>query len=212
MVAGVCMQEKSIVIAGEFELEAGLALGRGSYGVVLAHPHPLYGGDMRNPVITAMMHVFQEYSWSTLRFNFRGVGASCGTYNEGCGEVDDLLAAVTCLRQNGVDNILLAGYSFGAWVIFQAAVTNRLCSEELLFVAPPAAMMEFGETSLPGLKLVLVGERDDIAPLQEVESLSEKWNPAASMVIIPAADHFFAGCLGSVERVLQQFLQKPKGF
>ena len=80
------MQEKSIVVAGEFGLEAGLALGRGSYGVVLAHPHPLYGGDMRNPVITAMMHVFQEYSWSTLRFNFRGVGASCGTYNEGHGE------------------------------------------------------------------------------------------------------------------------------
>ncbi|MCD6430072.1 MAG: alpha/beta hydrolase, partial [Deltaproteobacteria bacterium] len=173
---------------------------------------PLYGGDMRNPVITAMMHVFQEYGWSTLRFNFRGVGTSCGVYNEGRGEVDDLLAAVTCLRQNGVDNILLAGYSFGAWVIFQAAAANRLGSEELLFVAPPAAMMEFGETSLPGLKLVLVGERDDIAPLQEVESLSEKWNPAASMVIIPAADHFFAGCLGSLERVLQQFLQKWGGF
>ncbi len=206
------MQEKSIVVAGEFGLEAGLALGRGSYGVVLAHPHPLYGGDMRNPVITAMMHVFQEYSWSTLRFNFRGVGASCGTYNEGHGEVDDLLAAAARLRQDGIERVLLAGYSFGAWVICQAVVADRLGNEGLLFVAPPAAMMEFGETSLPGLELVIVGERDDIAPPEEVGSLSAKWNPAAPMVVIPIADHFFSGCLDSVERVLQQFLQKWDGF
>ena len=203
------MQEKSIIVAGEFDLEAGLALGSGPEGVVLAHPHPLYGGDMRNPVITAMMHTFQRHDWTTLRFNFRGVGISSGTYDEGRGEVDDLMAVAGRLRQEGVERVLLAGYSFGAWVIFQAAVTGKLDKERLLFVAPPAAMMEFGEELLPGLELVIVGERDSIAPPEKVRSFSAKWNPAVPLVTVASADHFFAGCLDSVGRVLQQFLQKP---
>ena len=202
------MQEQSIIIVGEFDLEAGLALGSGPEGVVLVHPHPLYGGEMRNPVITAMMRTFQEHDWSTLRFNFRGVGASCGTYDEGRGEVDDLLAAVDRLRQEGVERVLLAGYSFGAWVISQAAIAGKLDRERLLFVAPPAAMIEFGEGLLPGLELVIVGEKDSIAPPKEVGPLSEKWNPATPLVTVTAADHFFCGCLDSVERVLQLFLEK----
>jgi len=201
------MQEKSIMVAGEFNLEAGLALG-GPEGVIFVHPHPLYGGDMRNPVITTMMRTFQEHGWTTLRFNFRGVGSSCGTYDEGRGEVDDLLAAVARLRREGVERVLLAGYSFGVWVIFQAAVTGKLDKERLLFVAPPAAMMEFSEESLPGLELVVVGERDTIAPPEEVGFLTEKWNPAGCLAMVATADHFFSGCLESVERVLQQFLQK----
>ncbi len=202
------MQEKPITLAGEFDLEAGLALGGGPWGVVLVHPHPLYGGEMRNPVIIAMMRTFQKYDWSTLRFNFRGVGASCGTYDEGRGEVDDLLAAVDRLRREGIERILLAGYSFGAWVIFRAAIAGKLDQERLLFVAPPAAMIEFGKGLLPGLELVIVGEKDSIAPPEEVGPLSKKWNPAAPLVTITAADHFFGGCLDSVERVLQLFLEK----
>ncbi len=206
------MQEKSIVVAGAFELEAGLALGSASCGVVLVHPHPLHGGDLRNPVITSMMDVFQGHDWSTLRFNFRGVGSSCGTYDNGHGEVEDLLAAVARLRQEEVDKIFLVGYSFGAWVICQAAESGKLDKEKFIFVAPPAAMMEFAETSLPGLALVIVGEKDSIAPAAEVGLLSEKWNPVAPMVVIPTADHFFSGCLDSVERVMQQFLQMSDGF
>lgn len=202
------MQEKPITLAGECELEAGLALGSESKGVILAHPHPLYGGDMRNPVITALMDTFQKHNWSTLRFNFRGVGGSNGSFDEGRGEVDDLLAAVDRLHQEGVARILLAGYSFGAWVIFQAAVAGRLEQEKQLFVAPPAAMMEFGSDLLPGLELVIVGEKDDIAPPEKVRPLSQKWNPAAPLVTVASADHFFTGCLDSVEKVLQQFLQK----
>lgn len=203
------MYEQSITLIGECELEAGLALGSGSEGVILAHPHPLYGGDMRNPVITAMMNTFQEHNWTTLRFNFRGVGGSRGTFDEGCGEVDDLLVAVARLRQEGIERILLAGYSFGAWVIFQAAVAGRVKQEKQLFVAPPAAMMEFSSDQLPGLEFVIIGEKDDIAPPEKVRPLSEKWNPAAPLVMVAAADHFFSGCLDSVGRVLQQFLQKP---
>ena len=202
------MHEKPIIIAGECELEAGLALGSASKGVVLAHPHPLYGGDMRNPVITTMMDIFQKHDWSTLRFNFRGVGASSGTFDEGRGEVDDLLAAVDRLHQEGVEKVLLAGYSFGAWVIFQAAVAGRVEQEKQLFVAPPAALMEFGSGLLPGLELVIVGEEDDIAPPEKVRPLAKKWNPAAPLVEVAAADHFFTGCLNSVARVLQQFLLK----
>ena len=202
------MQEKSIIIDGEFNLEAGLALGSGPRGVVLAHPHPLYGGGMKNSVITSMMRTFQEYDWSTLRFNFRGVGASCGSYDDGRGEVDDLLAAVDRLRQEGVERILLAGYSFGAWVISQAAIADKLDQEGLLFVAPPVAMIEFSEGLLPGLELVIVGENDSIAPPEEVGPLSEQWNPAAPLVTVTEADHFFTGCLDSVERILQSFLEK----
>ncbi|MEA1922290.1 MAG: alpha/beta hydrolase [Pseudomonadota bacterium] len=201
------MHEKTITLVGECELEAGLALGSGSEGVVLAHPHPLYGGDMRNPVITTMLDTFQKQNWSTLRFNFRGVGGSRGTFDEGRGEVDDLLAAVDRLHREGVERVLLAGYSFGAWVIFQAVVAGRVEQEKQLFVAPPAAMMEFGTGGLPGLELVIVGEEDDIAPPEKVRLLAEIWNPAAPQVVVAGADHFFSGCLDSVARVLQQFLQ-----
>ncbi|MCD6534519.1 MAG: alpha/beta hydrolase [Deltaproteobacteria bacterium] len=201
------MQEKSIIIRGECELEAGLALGSESKGVILAHPHPLYGGDMRNPVVTTMMDTFQKHDWSTLRFNFRGVGASCGTFDAGRGEVDDLLAAVDHLRQEGVEKVLLAGYSFGAWVIFQAAVAGRVEQEKQLFVAPPAAMMEFGSEFLPGLELVVVGEEDDIAPPEKVGPLAKKWNPVTPLVTVAKADHFFTGCMGSIGRVLERFLQ-----
>ncbi len=203
------MQEKSIIVVGEFDLEAGLALGSGPAGVVLVHPHPLYGGDMRNPVITTMMDTFQGHNWTTLRFNFRGVGLSCGTFDVGRGEVDDLLAAVDRLHQEGVERILLVGYSFGAWVISQAVVAGKFDQEKQLFVAPPAAMIEFSERLLPGLELVIVGENDSIAPPEEVGPLLKKWNSAATMITVASADHFFTGCLNSVGRVLQQFLQKP---
>ena len=197
--------EKSIIITGEFALEAGLVVGSGPGGVVLAHPHPLHGGEMRNPVMTNVMQTFQVHDWTTLRFNFRGVGASQGAYDEGRGEVDDLLAAVDYLRREGIERIVLVGYSFGAWVIFQAAVAGRLERERLLFIAPPVAMMEFGENLMPGLELVIAGERDSIAPPDRVKAEAEKWNPTARQVTIPGADHFFSGCLDSLEKVLQQY-------
>ena len=89
---------------------------QGTMGAVISHPHPLMGGDMRNPVVEILAESLFAGGLSTLRFNFRGVGMSEGVFDEGRGEQEDVLAAVTYLERQGIREIVLAGYSFGAWV------------------------------------------------------------------------------------------------
>jgi len=94
--------------------------------VVITHPHPLYGGDMDNPVVESVARAYAEKGMATLRFNFRGVGRSQGRYDEGMGEQEDVTGAVAHVRELGAGSVDLAGYSFGAWV--NARV--RECLEE----------------------------------------------------------------------------------
>ncbi|MBN2809821.1 MAG: alpha/beta fold hydrolase [Deltaproteobacteria bacterium] len=201
------MFEEVITIKAPVSLEGLLTKGLGTSGVVLTHPHPLYGGEMNNPVVKCVAKVFQAAGWSTLRFNFRGVGASQGRYDEGRGEVDDLLAAVAYLRTQGVGEIYLAGYSFGAWIIYQAIAADRISGLGIIMVAPPVAMMDFSATiKLPDLWLVVAGENDEIAPPYQVKPLTHAWNPQAHFSEIPNADHFFNGCQKSLALAIKPLL------
>ena len=110
------MEEKIQFNSGELSIEGRISRGQGSRAVVLTHPHPQFGGDMYNPVVESIGHVYQRQGITTLRFNFRGVGSSQGSYGNGIGEQEDVLAAMRCLRENGHGPIDLPGYSFGAWV------------------------------------------------------------------------------------------------
>lgn len=171
-------------------------------GIVITHPHPLYGGDMHNPVVDTIRKVYRQKGFTTLRFNFRGTGSSEGRYDEGRGEQVDVVAAVETLRNDGIQEIHLAGYSFGAWVNARA-VSTGLIIQQMVMVSPPVSMIAFDEVGpIDSLSLVVTGSRDDIAPPAEIEKGLKTWNPSTRFEIVKSADHFYGGCLDQLEAVL----------
>lgn len=201
------MPEKAITIKGLLPLEGMLSIGTDARGIVIAHPHPLYGGDMNNPVVTTIARTFAGAGWSILRFNFRGVGSSQGEFDEGNGEVDDLLAARNRLAAEGITEIILAGYSFGAWVIVNAAAAGKIDDSAQILISPPAAMLPFTKTvQLPYLKQVITGEFDEIAPPEKVKKLIDSWNPDSKFSILNGCDHFFNGYLEDLAAGLKKEL------
>jgi uncharacterized protein len=188
------------------ELEGLLDKASGQHGVVIAHPHPLYGGDMTNPVVESLSLVYKRKGYTTLRFNFRGVGKSQGAYEEGVGEQLDILGAIQYLQDLGVTTIHLAAYSFGSWV---AAKINALPEDvkKLVFVSPPLALMPFADDCiLPLLDLVVTGEEDEFAPPGLLEGSVKRWNPDCRLEIIDYADHFYLGSFFELERIVAAVL------
>jgi alpha/beta superfamily hydrolase len=198
------MEEKIHFQSNEHSIEGLVSRGQGSRGVVITHPHPQYGGDMYNPVVESIAHVYQRKGITTLRFNFRGVGSSGGRYGDGIGEQADVLASVRCLRENGHNPIDLAGYSFGAWVNAHLDPVP-VDIENMIMVSPPVAFMEFdANLALPPLCLVVSGSRDEIAPSGRIRNLMPGWNPEASFEEIQGADHFYFGFFKELEAVLSE--------
>ena len=199
--------EETITIAGPFALEGVLTRGTGTRGLIVAHPHPLYGGDMHNPVVKTVARTFAAAGYTTLRFNFRGTGNSQGEFADGEGEIDDLLAARKHLITAGIKDITLAGYSFGAWVIVNAAATGKLENEPQILISPPAAMLPFAKSlKLPHLKQVITGELDQIAPPEPVKELISNWNPSTDFAVIPDCDHFFHGFQPALSTILKKLI------
>lgn len=195
-----------------FETEDGLRLqgllheGKNSHGVVIAHPHPLYGGDMHNNVVAVIQQGFRETGCSTLRFNFRGVGASSGAHDGGSGEQKDIKAALELLRNTGVSTVALAGYSFGAWVIARAVTEAKVTCDRICMIAPPVGMLPFPpDLTLPGLFLVVTGSLDAFAPPALLKEQVPQWNPAARLEVIAGADHFFSGFEKSLMDMLKNY-------
>jgi uncharacterized protein len=183
-------------------LEGLLKEGTEEAGVVISHPHPVYGGDMDNPVVESIARVYAEKGFATLRFNFRGVGGSQGHYGEGIGEQDDVRAAMAYLRQTGSREIGLAGYSFGAWVNARVGC-NDIDNPGMVMVSPPAAFLDFNPLEpLPCLKIVVTGGRDDIAPATQLHPMVFQWNPAARFEIIDTGDHFYSATLTQLRTIL----------
>jgi alpha/beta superfamily hydrolase len=190
------------------ELEGAICKMSNTRGVVVTHPHPLYGGNMDNPVVTTIAEAYQKLGWTSLRFNFRGVGDSRGNYDDGHGEQDDLQAAVGYLRSLGIQQIDLAGYSFGAWVISHWAQGKEIPEQRILLVSPPVAFMDFsGVASIPGLAGVITGEQDDIAPANAVASELKRWNPDIDLHALPKVDHFYAGRLDVLSAAIGNILK-----
>jgi alpha/beta superfamily hydrolase len=187
-------------------LEAIVDLRPGPKGAVVSHPHPLYGGNMHNPVVEVLCRAYARKGYSTLRFNFRGTGRSEGCYDEGEGEVTDVRAALRFLEDKGKTGLDLAGYSFGAWVNARAAMQGA-APARMVMVAPPVAVLDFSDRSpCPALKLVLAGSDDEIAPPALIRLHLPRWNPAADLQIIDGADHVFSGALKLLEARLDLLL------
>lgn len=193
------MEERTSFTSGKLCIEALLEKASDTQGVVITHPHPLYGGDMENPVVIALRRAYLRRGFSTLRFNFRGVGESEGRFDNGVGERQDVSAALGFLSGLGMTEIDLAGYSFGAWI--NAGVNAGF--KRMVMVSPPVAFINFDPPApIPNLRLIVTGGRDDIAPAQMISTCKARWNPATSFEVIPNADHFYTGLLKTLEDTL----------
>jgi alpha/beta superfamily hydrolase len=158
---------------------------------VICHPHPLHGGTMHNKVVYTLARACQERGMPTLRFNYRGVGASAGTYDEGRGEIQDALAVVAAGRARWPDAALtLAGFSFGSAVSLCAAAAAA--PARLISVAPAVMRAELASIARPACPwLIIQGEADEIVPSREVQAFAARFEPPPQLVILPGAGHFF---------------------
>ena len=142
--------ETSVIIQNQaIRLRGRLAEGSADRGVVITHPHPLYGGNMDNPVVVETASAFARKGFTTLRFNFRGTGGSTGMYDNGQGEQNDVIAALGFLKERGCKTLFLAGYSFGSRINASVVAGGGEFTDHLI-IPPPGGVMSFhGNHTLP---------------------------------------------------------------
>jgi hypothetical protein len=199
-------EERVFFESGGLKIEGLLESLHGDRGVVITHPHPLYGGDMFNNVVEAIAQAYREKGHSTLRFNFRGVGQSEGEYDNGSGEQENVRAALDYLFDLGKRNIDLAGYSFGAW-INALGLESFEKAARMIMVSPPVNFIDFSFlTYNQKIQLVIVGTEDDIAGSKMVEGMLQTWNPEANLRNIQGADHFYWGKTSELKSIILEFL------
>lgn len=204
------MEEQVMFSAGEIALE-GLFSSPAptpSLGAVVCHPHPLYGGEMHNNVVSALINAFQYAGFATLRFNFRGVGRSGGSHGQGVTEVEDVKAAVSyLLNRQPVQNVVVAGYSFGAMVGLQAGAADPRV-HALIGVAFPIGLRDPSFLlSVTKPKLLISGAHDNYSPIPALQSLLTQLPDPKQLVIVKGADHFFWGQEDEIAQAAVQFLQ-----
>lgn len=185
------MEEQQIHINnGNIIIEGLLKKSTTEHGVVICHPHPLMGGSMHNNVVEAIQEAFGLENYSTLRFNFRGVGRSSGVYDEGRGEQEDIIASIKYLRNTGLKKICFAGYSFGAWVgskVLERADNPFIAS---VFISPPVNYFEFNFIGLSDkIQLLVCGDQDQFCELSLLKKSTVNIN--ADLEIIAGGDHFY---------------------
>ena len=199
------MEQRITFTSGDVTLEGMLENPGAKKGVVITHPHPLYGGDMDNPVVMVITECYRNAGYATLRFNFRGAGGSQGQYEEGTGETSDLLAAIARLKSEGVEEVVCSGYSFGTWICFTASLSHPV--ETDVMVAPPVTFVEFDQRACErGPKLVISGTNDSFAHFETLEGLVPLWNEKAKVHAIESADHFFSIHLSEVGKAIDAHL------
>lgn len=183
---------------------------------LILHPHPQHGGTMNNKVVYSLFQSFAERDFSTLRFNFRGVGRSQGSYDRGEGELCDAASALDWLQSINPNarSVWVAGFSFGAWIGMQLLM-RRPEVASFISVSPPANMLDFSFLApCPSSGLIVHGQADDIVPEPFVSKLVTKLSHQRGIHIdyrvIPEAGHFFGAqideLMSHVEGYLDQIL------
>jgi alpha/beta superfamily hydrolase len=170
---------------------------------VICHPHPLHGGSMTNKVVTSCERALRDLGCSTLRFNFRGVGASAGEFDDGNGEGEDLVRICAWVRATRPGaRLILAGFSFGAFVSISRAA--EIGPDQLISIAPPVGRWDLGAFRHPFCRwLVLQPEADEVVDPGQVFAWVEHLSPAPTLVRFADTSHFFHGKLLELRTAIQ---------
>lgn len=175
---------------------------------LVCHPHPRYGGTLHNKVVFRAAQAAHQLAFATLRFNFRGVGNSQGSYGEGVGERDDARAALDSLSSRFPKTpICMMGFSFGAWVGMAVAAQDPRV-RALVGMGLPVVDLDF--SFLPSVtkpKLIVQGTEDAYGPRRQIETLFASLAEPKQIHWVEGADHFFSGKLEEVEEAVRAFLQ-----
>ncbi|MDF1795196.1 MAG: alpha/beta hydrolase [Coxiellaceae bacterium] len=203
-------KDSKTTIAGPVgELEALISAVEDSNTVaVICHPHPLYQGTMNNKVVTTMAKACDQTGISSIRFNYRGVGNSAGSYGEMEGEIEDCLAVIAHAQQLFPgQKLALAGFSFGSYIASRAA--GEMDCEWLVTVAPAVNHARFSELKNINCPwLVAMGSKDEVVPFDQVLAWAE--NPPAPLEfeVLHGASHFFHGDLIELRQIVTDFINK----
>ena len=173
---------------------------------VILHPHSLHGGTMQNKVVHTLARAFAELGVASVRFNFRGVGASAGRFAHGEGETEDALAVIEWARsQRPGTPLWLAGFSFGAYVALRAAARARV--NGIVTVAPAVHLYDFSTLTLPQCPWLLIqGEADEVVPVEAVRDWLSGVVPQPQTLFLPDVGHFFHGRLNDLGSALRDFV------
>jgi alpha/beta superfamily hydrolase len=193
----------SIKVSTEVRLEALFHQGDRAHAALLCHPHPLYGGTMDNAVVLAARDALAGLGFSTLRFNFRGVGRSAGSHAGGEAAALDVLAARAGVRSD----VHVVAYSYGAWVAVRCLAAGLRPASATL-VSPPVSFpaLDFAGLALPRCRtLIVTGDRDDFCARAALERWIGARADEAHLVVIPGADHFYWGAEPRLVAALVEF-------
>jgi uncharacterized protein len=189
--------------AGKLEVAFNVPDGTPRGIALIAHPHPVQGGTLDNKVVQTLARTFAALGYVAARFNFRGVGASEGQFDDGIGETDDALAALAGAKVEFGDlPVALAGFSFGSFV--QTRVARVVAAERLVLIGP--AVKRFATETVPPDTIVIHGEEDDVVALTEVLAWARPQQ--LPIVVFPGCGHFFHGRLPQLQRVISGMWQK----
>lgn len=177
------------------------------YVGIVCHPHPLHSGTMNNKVVHTLVKSFRDLGMNTIRFNYRGVGNSAGSYGNGIGETEDVLAVIHWAQQNFPgNNICLAGFSFGAYVSLRAAIQTPI--KLLISIAPPITHADLNGLVPTCPWIIVHGEQDELFAIQEVIDWVKTITPTPELIRIPGASHFFHGKLIELRNELTNVINK----
>ena len=178
---------------------------------LVLHPHPQFGGTMNNPLVYDLFHMFHKLGCTTVRFNFRGVGRSQGTFDSGAGELSDAASALDWLQSLNRESrgCWIAGFSFGAWIGMQLLM-RRPEITGFISIAPPASMYDFAFLApCPTSGLILAGTKDQVVPEPDMQKLVDKLMAQKGIKItyqkIEGANHFFDKHEGEVIEAVQEY-------
>jgi alpha/beta superfamily hydrolase len=190
---------------------------RGAPIAIVLHPHPQFGGTMNNKIVYDLFYAFVARGFSALRFNFRGVGRSQGSFDHGAGELSDAASALDWVQAVTPEakSCWIAGVSFGAWIGMQLLM-RRPEIEGFISVAPPANRFDFSFLApCPSSGLIVHGDADRVAPLKDVETLVSKLKTQKGIVIeqsvIAGANHFFDNKTDELIASCSSYLDKRLG-
>jgi alpha/beta superfamily hydrolase len=193
----ICSIEDLYGPAGRIEALLNTGIEEAPYSAIVCHPHPAGGGTMHNKVVYRAMKVFSSFGLPVLRFNFRGVGLSEGSFDHGDGEQNDVRAALSWLEHNFKRPILFAGFSFGSYVGLRACCGDvRVKGLIGLGLPVSAAGRDYNYSFLPKCvvpKLFISGEQDEFGPREVLERVLRQVPEPKRLVWIAGADHFFQG-------------------